>query len=95
MMAYGGGAAAAAHAAIVQAIKASGAIVRVEPEEFRKILARAGKTLVVTSRGGFLRPGYRYLTSYRGLAFYTRSAEEIMLSGDCEVIAARDIWIPG
>ncbi len=48
-MAYGaGGAAVAARAAaIAQAIKASGAIVQVEPSDFSVILSKTNKLLVV------------------------------------------------
>jgi len=96
-MAYasGGGAAAAAAAAIAQAIKASGAIVRVEPNDFTKILSRTSKPLVVIAKGGFFKPNYQYLTAYKGLMFFTKSPTELMLPGDVEIIAAREIWIPG
>ena len=44
-----GAAGGAAAAAIAQAIKASGAIVRVEPEDFEQILRRTDRPLVVCS----------------------------------------------
>ena len=91
----GGAAAAAAAAAIARAIKASGAIVRVEPGEFVKLLNRNPNGLVVHAPGGFLRGGEAYLMSYKGLAFYTRSKEAFMLPATVEVIEARQIWIPG
>lgn len=94
-MAYGGGAVAAQAAAIARAVKASGAIVRVEPEDFTRILSRANKPLVVTSKRGFIKPNYQYLTAYKGLIFYTKSSTELMLPGDIEIITAREIWIPG
>ena len=52
-MAYGAGAAVAA---IAQAIKASGVIVQVEPEEFLLILGRSESPLVVSAEGGLFRP---------------------------------------
>lgn len=88
------GGAAAAAAAIAQAIKASGAIVRVEPGDFNKILSRTSKPLVVIAKGGFFKSSYRYLTAYKGLMFFTKSPTELMLPGDVEIIAAREIWIP-
>jgi hypothetical protein len=91
----GGGAAAAAAAAIAQAIKASGAIVRVEPEDFIRILARTSKPLVVIAKGGIFKPNYQYLTAYKGLFFFTKSDKELLLSGDNEIVAAKQIWIPG
>lgn len=90
-----GGAAAAAAAAIAEAIKASGAIVRVEPAEFLKIVGRAESPLVVTAEGGFIGTNYQYLTSYKGLAFFTKSPEPLILPGDAEQIVAGKIWIPG
>jgi hypothetical protein len=89
------GAAGGAAAAIANAIKASGAIVRVPPADFAMILARMDSPLVVTARAGFLSSGFRYLTSYKGLAFYCKSGEELQLPGTAEVISAGSIWIPG
>jgi hypothetical protein len=93
-MSYGGGAAAARAAAIAQAIKASGAIVRVKPDDFTSILYKAEKPLVVMTRGGFIKANYQYLTAYKGLVFFTKSPTELMLPGGVEVIYANQIWIP-
>ena len=49
-----GGAAAGAAAAIAQATKASGVIVRVGPADFQRILARQTDLLVVAAQGGFV-----------------------------------------
>ena len=64
---------AAAAAAIAQAIKASGVVVQVEPGEFLGIVQRQQAPLVVHATGGFLKTNYKYLTSYKGLAFFTKS----------------------
>ena len=88
-----GGAAAAA--AIAQAIKASGAIVNLKPAEFQKILDRNSDGMVVIAQSRFFGTTYRYLTSYKGLAFHTKSKEPIPVPSTCEVIAADKIWIPG
>jgi hypothetical protein len=53
------------------AIRASGVIVRVEPDEFVGIVKWQPGGLVVHATGGFFSTDYRYLTSYKGLAFYT------------------------
>lgn len=90
-----GGAAAAAAAAIAQAIKASGSIVKVKPEEFLKIVARVESPLVVTAEGGFIGVNHQYLTSYKGLAFFTKSSEPLNLPSDAELIVSDKIWIPG
>jgi hypothetical protein len=87
--------AAAAAAAIAQAIKASGVLVRVEPEEFSKILNRAKDPLVVTAQGGWFGAKYQYLVSYKGLAFFTGSDTPVSLPAGCEVVTAKSINIPG
>ena len=92
-MGAAGGAAAGA-AAVAQAVKASGAVVRVEPDAFRSLLWRSEKPLVVVSEGGFFSTSYRYLMPYRGLVFYTRSAEPIELGSEAEVVEAGQIWVP-
>ena len=96
-MSYAGGAAggAAAAAAIAQAIKASGAIVRVAPHDFAKLLERAKEPLVVCAEGGVFSTNYQYLTSYKGLIFFTKSASPLRLPASAELITAKKIWIPG
>lgn len=95
-MVYGGGgaAAAAAYAAMVQAVKASGVIIKVEPDAFLKIINKNRDGLVVTAPGGFISKNFQYLTSYKGLAFFTKSHTELILPGGVEVVAAREIWVP-
>ena len=85
--------AAAAHAAMAQAIKASGAIVRVEPEEFLAILERSESPLVVYAPKKFFAP-HKYITSYKGLTFFTRSKDWLELDPACEVVTAKTIWVP-
>ena len=88
------GAAGAAHQAKIQATKASGAIVKVIPEEFMKIINAAESSLVVFAKGGFFNSKFRYLTNYRGLFFFTSSPEKLNLPGKAEIVAAEKIWIP-
>ncbi len=90
----GGAAAGAGAAAIAQAVKASGAIVRVEPDAFLALLWRSETPLVVVAAGGFFSTTYKYLMSYKGLAFYTRSADRLDLGGDVEIVEASQIWVP-
>lgn len=87
-----GGAAAAA--AIAEAIKASGAIVRVEPTAFMAILDKVDNPLVVCSESKFFSTKYHYLTGYKGLIFYTKSISALMLRPSAEIIRAKRIWIP-
>jgi len=86
--------AAAAAAAIAQAIKASGVLVRVSPEDFQKILRKSEQPLVIYAKGGFFTTNHQYLTSYKGFAFFTKSATEIILPLGTETIVAKNIWIP-
>ncbi len=94
---YGGGAAAggaAAAAAVAEAVKASGAIVRVSPADFCNIVNRAEKPLVVFSKSKFFSTAYHYLTGYKGFVFYTRSNEKLLFKSSIEMVKAQKIWIP-
>ncbi len=87
-------AAGGAAAAIAQAIKASGVIVRVEQDDFTRILNRMDNPLIVlTERTGFGRK-YKYITSYKGIAFFTQSSDRLYLPSKAEVVVAKTIWIP-
>jgi len=94
-MSNGGAVAAAAAAAIVKAIKASGVVVRVSPEDFRALLSRAKGAMVVHAEGGLFSRKFMYLLGYKGFAFYTKSSEPIHLPTDVETVRAARIWIPG
>jgi hypothetical protein len=87
--------AAGAAAAIAQAIKASGVVVRLDPSEFMKIVGRVPEPLVVAATGGLFTKNYQYLMGYKGLAFYTKSAEPLQLPVTADLIAADAIWTPG
>jgi hypothetical protein len=82
-------------AAIANATKASGFIVRVSAENFLAILRRVESPLVVHASGGIFSTRYHYLTSYKGLAFYTKSREPVQLPLGTELVNADSIWIPG
>lgn len=92
-MAAAGGAAAAA--AIAQAIKASGVVVKVSTADFYAILRKVERPLVVYAEGGFFSTNYQYLVSYKGFAFFTKSPEPLLLPSEVETIAAKKIWVPG
>ena len=96
---YSGGSAAGSSAAIAaaviaQAIKASGAIVRVRPADFMIILEKVDDPLVVVSESRFFKTTFQYLTSYKGLTFFTKSGDPLPLKDDIELIIAQKIWIP-
>ncbi len=100
-MATGGGAAgilggaAGAYAVMVNALKASGVIVTVKPDDFLAIVGRMESPVVVVAKRTFWSPGFKYLTGYKGLAFYCKSRRPIQLPGTAEVISAKKIWMPG
>jgi hypothetical protein len=86
----------AAHAAAVaQAIKASGAIVHVEPDDFANLVSRQREPLVVHAAGGLFSSNYQYLTGYKGLIFFTKSSEPLTFPPQTEMVTAKKIWIPG
>ena len=89
-MAHGG----AAAAAIANAIKASGSIVRVEPQMFAELLRKVERPLIVYARGGLFSGKHQYLTSYKGLTFFAKSSQQIDLPRGVEVIVAKKIWTP-
>jgi hypothetical protein len=90
-MSNGAAVAAAAAAAIANAIKASGTIVQVEAADFMALLAKTKTPLVVQAKGGIFTTKYSYLTSYKGLAFYTKVSAPLNLPGDIELVVAKKI----
>jgi hypothetical protein len=88
------GAGAAVAAAAIRAIHASGVLMRLDPAEFLGLLARMKDPLVVTAESGVSTSTYQYMTTYKGLAFYTRSKEPLALPHDAEMVAAKSLWMP-
>jgi hypothetical protein len=70
-------------------------IVTVGPEDFKAILEKQDQPLVVVHKSGFFVTEYRYLTSYKGLSFSTKSGEQLPLSPRTELIQARSMYLPG
>ena len=86
--------AAAAHASIANAVKASGAIVRIEPTEFQTILNKVQNPLIIYMKGGFLSAKHHYMVSYKGFVFHTKCNDILHLPSSAEVVQANKIWIP-
>jgi hypothetical protein len=85
----------AAHAAaIANAIKASGVVVRVESKDFEGILRKTERPLVIIAEGGLFSTKYQYMTSYKGFAFLTKTTVPILLPPSAEIIRAQKIWTP-
>lgn len=94
-MSAGVNAGAAAVAATIQAVRAMGVIVQVDPEEFLGVVRKHKEPLVVYAGRRWFSPKYQYLTCYKGFAFYTRSSEPLDLPSGVELIQAKSIWLPG
>ena len=91
----GAGVAAMAGAqAAIRAIKASGAIVRVEPDEFKKLLSQNRDGLLVHSAGGLFGSRHNYVMGYKGLVFQTSADEALTLPVTLQVVEAKKIWVP-
>jgi hypothetical protein len=86
---------ATAAAAIAQAIKASGILIKVEEDAFHTIISKSENPLIVMAEGGVFNKNYQYLTSYKGLAFYTKTSGQLQFPNKTELIYAQKIWIPG
>lgn len=91
-----GAAGVAAAGAIANAIKASGAIVQVDPRDFAAIVDKTTAPLVVVcAQSWFFSTYYQYLTAYKGLIFCTKSQTPLQLPHGAETIHAKKIWTPG
>ena len=86
--------AAAAAAQVANAIKAFGAIVTVESGDFEAILKKAEAPLVVHAQGGVFSTRHQYLTSYKGLIFFTKTQTPLVLGANVELVEANKIYIP-
>ncbi len=92
-MSYAAGG-AAAQAAIANAIKASGAIIRVSVVDFSTIMHKVEEPLIIQAETKLFKISYKYLTSYKGFVFYTKSSEPLMLPNNALLIKAESVWIP-
>ncbi len=79
----------------IEAPRVFGTTVTLEPEDFQAILEKQDQPLVVIQKWGFFVTEYRYLTSYKGLAFYTKSGEQLALPPGTELVRARSMYLPG
>ncbi len=93
-MAVGATTAAAHRNIVLNAVKACGTIITIGQIEFLEILSHLDDPLVVYAEGGVFTKHYRYLTSYRGLAFTCKSSMPLEVPMDAELIAAKKITIP-
>lgn len=88
-----GGGAAGVYAANIEALKAIGPIVCVEPQQFLAVLEKVEEPLVVHSPST-LWGKHKYLTSYKGFVFFTKSKDTLLIPASVEVVAAKKISVP-
>lgn len=87
--------AAAAQAAIQQAIKASGTIVKIDASDFTRLISKMDDGLVIESVIRFFSiETYKYSTAYKGFVFYCKSSDSISIPSRLEKINAKHIWVP-
>jgi hypothetical protein len=87
--------AAAAAQAIASAIKASGAIVEIEPRDFEQLVRRVPDTIVLHQEpAGMFSRDHRYTTSLGGFIFVARTREAIFEPGQIRAIPVKKIWFP-
>jgi hypothetical protein len=86
------GAAAAGHI-MEEALKAIGSIIVVEPKDFVRIVEKNTDAIVVHTSGGMLSKN-KYITSYKGLIFFTKTKEELELPANIELMRAKKMMLP-
>ena len=86
---------AAAQLRVKNGIKATGAIVHVDPGVLLELIQKSENPLVVVAKKPkWFSTSYAYLTNYKGMFFYTVSQDELMFSESCEMIQVKKIWVP-
>jgi len=85
---------AAGYYITANAIKAAGAIVRVEPNVLEQFIQKEKEPLIVFSESTFLFSSYKYLTNYKGIFFFTKTKTPLILPNKAEIVKAKSIWIP-
>jgi len=98
VMMAGNNVAAAHRQMVVNAVRACGSIVNINPEGFLEIVNRSMEQetnpLVVHSEGGWFSTSYYYLTNYKGLFFWTKSSIPMDFPVETEKIRVKKIWLP-
>ena len=82
------------HQASIQALKAFGSIVRIEPNVFLELLSLQEQPLVVQGSGGFLTSHYRYIMSYQGITFFAKSNKKLELPANAKIIETKKVFVP-
>jgi len=86
---------AVAAAAMMQAVRAMGVIVKLKPDDFVRIVNRVSEPLIIRAPHGVFSKKHDYLVSYKGFAFYTSTKDDLRLPPTVEVINADSMYVPG
>ena len=78
----------------MQALKAMGGVIQLKPAGFMQILERQRGAIVVRATGGIFSTNYQYLTTYKGLTFFTKAKDPIVIPDDADLLDAESIWVP-
>jgi len=65
-------------------------VVETEPEDFMSVISKSEKPLVITVSSGVMKKEYKYLTTCRGLIFFTRSKTPLELPPGIDVVVAKN-----
>ena len=77
-----------------QAIKASGAIVDVEPDAFTQVVRRLERPLVLVREPTTWSRKHRYLVAYKGFVLHTKSKTALVLPNTVELVRVKRVWTP-
>ncbi|MCE3018772.1 MAG: hypothetical protein LW870_23240 [Pirellula sp.] len=77
-------AATAAAAASIQALKAGGVLVHVDPQEILWVVSKQSEALVLRSTFGRLSTHFSYITRFKRPAFYATSPEPLAFPAGTE-----------
>lgn len=78
-----------------RAIASTGSIVKITPEVMLGLISRMNEPLIIEChKKRFYGGEYSYLTSYKGLCFYTEAKSQLAIPTSAEIIMASEMWIP-
>jgi uncharacterized UPF0146 family protein len=63
-------------------------VARLNSKAFLTIVSRVQAPLIVMKEAGLTRRKYKYLTSYKGVLFYTWARERLELPKDADIVVA-------
>jgi len=76
------------------ALRMSGAFIRIDVQDFQNILHKAEGLLVIESKTGIFSNTFLYLTSYKGFICYCKTKEQLGVPGSHEKIYASQVSLP-